>query len=254
MACYRSSSDQGVGAESLSIVFVNKEDQMKILNGKAWTFDSQFLVLKQWKEGTDYLKESFNRIHLWVHVWNLPNHWISKDTGLKFKHLFSNVVHVIIPESGSKKGRYLKLLAEINLEIPLLSGTKIKCNDEEVWVDFQYENLAMFCFYCGKVGHSERMCSTRKADAIAGQVEEGQYGEWLKADVGRVGYRQSILAGKKIMEVDSNLGRERNSFRGVRGPGGQEGNISDPTRTEKEEEGEGSNQIQGKNLQMRKEA
>lgn len=49
--------------------------------------------------------------------------------------------------------------------------------------------MAMFCYYCGKVGHSERLCQGRKSDAITGKLLEGQYGDWLKADSVRSGTR-----------------------------------------------------------------
>lgn len=65
---------------------------------------------------------------------------------------------VIIPESGSKQGRHLKILAEIDLNQPLLRGTKLKCSGQEVWVDFKYENMGLFYFYCERVGHAERSC------------------------------------------------------------------------------------------------
>lgn len=51
--------------------------------------------------------------------------------------------------------------------------------------------MAMFCYYCGKVGHSERLCQGRKSDAITGKVLEGQYGDWLKADSVRSGTRNA---------------------------------------------------------------
>lgn len=74
--------------------------------------------------------------------------WLSKETGRKFQHLFGKVSDVLVSNNGSKKGWMLKIRAEINLERPLLRGTNIKCDDQVVWVDFRYENLAMFGFYC----------------------------------------------------------------------------------------------------------
>lgn len=99
------------------------------------------------------------------------------------------MVDVIVLESGSKEGSFLKILAEINLAKPLLSGTKIRCKDKEVWVEFKYESMAMFCFYCGRVGHQERNCSNRKKDANDRKLVEGQYWDWLRADIIREGYK-----------------------------------------------------------------
>lgn len=45
----------------------------------------------------------------------------------------------------------LRLLVELELDKPQLKGTKIKLDEELVWVDFRYEHLSTFCFYCGKI-------------------------------------------------------------------------------------------------------
>lgn len=84
----------------------------------------------------------------------------------------------------------MKILAEVNLDKPILCGSNIRLQDHEVWVEFKYESMAMFCFYCGKVGHSERSCTVRKNDVNAGRLSEEQYGEWLKANITRCGVKQ----------------------------------------------------------------
>ena len=155
---------------------------MRVFNGKAWTFESQFLILKQWEANVDTQEGSFNKVHLWVPVWNLPIQWISKETGSKFRNLFSDVRDVLIPESGSKKGRCLKVLAEIRLDKPLLRGTKIRYEEQKVWVDFKYENMADFYFYCGRVGHVEKSCMDRNRDGKEGRIQEDQFGGWLRAE------------------------------------------------------------------------
>lgn len=62
----------------------------------------------------------------------------------------------------------------------MLRGTKIKLNEEVIWVDFTYELLPAFCFYCGMIGHFEKTCEKIMIDFKKNIVCEGQYGEWLK--------------------------------------------------------------------------
>lgn len=152
-------------------VFASQEDKLRVLNGKAWTFDSQYLILKQWEEDIDLKKESFNKVQLQVQVQNLPLQWVAKDTGFKLKSIFADVLNVIISESGNKQGRYMKILAEIYLDRPLFRGTKVKFEGDEVWVAFY--------FYCGKIGHMERRCEDKIRDAREDNVNEGQFGDWL---------------------------------------------------------------------------
>lgn len=86
------------------------------------------------------------------------------------------MIDILVLESGSKKGKHLKIIAEVNLE-SITKRTKIKYQDQEVWVNFKYENIAMFFFYCGRVRHPEIICTGRKGDAKAGKLAKGQYGD-----------------------------------------------------------------------------
>lgn len=127
-------------------------------------------------------------------------HWISKDVGFKFKNLFENVIDVLILETGSKKRRHLKILAEVDLDKPLLRGSKIQDERQTAWVEFKNENLAIFCFYCGKVGYAKQTCCRRKNDAKAEKIVEGQYGKWLRADQTKVGTKISNLTDDDQVE------------------------------------------------------
>lgn len=71
-----------------------------------------------------------------------------------------------------------------------MRDTWIRCSGQEVWVDFRYENFGTFCFYCGRIGNVERSCRERTSDAKQGRISEGQYGEWLKADLRGIGSKQ----------------------------------------------------------------
>lgn len=164
-------------------VFPTKEDSLKVLNGRSWPFDGQYLILKDWSEESEAKPETLRFVQIWVQVWDLPSHWMSKAVGLKIGELFNGAKDVIVPENRSKKGRHLKLLVEADVYKPLLRGTKIKLNNQTRWVTFKYEQIQNFCFYCGKMGHGEKICEQRNGDVKRGSLKEGQFGEWLKADI-----------------------------------------------------------------------
>lgn len=52
-------------------------------------------------------------------------------------------------------------------------------------MDFKYEQLADFCYYCGRVGHTEHICNTKGEDVRNNAIKEGQFGEWLRGLSGR---------------------------------------------------------------------
>lgn len=55
-----------LGVNLFQFVFATEQDKNKILNGKAWTFDSQFLILKPWFERTDFTIVNFNKLSIWI--------------------------------------------------------------------------------------------------------------------------------------------------------------------------------------------
>lgn len=59
----------------------------------------------------------------------------------------------------------LKMMIEIDLEKLLLRDTKIKWDKEMVWQDFRYELLPIFCFYCGRIRHSNRSHDRKMEDS-----------------------------------------------------------------------------------------
>ncbi|KAK6148447.1 hypothetical protein DH2020_019359 [Rehmannia glutinosa] len=142
-----------IGFNFFQFIFSSKDDSKKVLRGKTWSFDNQYIVLKEWSESLDFSPSLFKDIEMWIQVWNLPVHWLCSDVGLKIGKTFSKVSDVCIPESGSARGRCIKLLVLVDLEKPLPRGKHIKLGDSTIWLDFKYENLLNLCSYCGLIGH-----------------------------------------------------------------------------------------------------
>lgn len=89
---------------------------------------------------------------MWIQIWNLPIHWITKEVVKKIGGLFESVKQIIIPTIGSKKGRHMKIMVEVDLAKPFLRGTTTRLNGSPGWVEFRYEKCANFCYCCGRIG------------------------------------------------------------------------------------------------------
>lgn len=109
------------------------------------------------------------------------------------------------------------MLVEVELNKPLIRGTYVRFEGERKWVMFKYEQLPLFCFYCGKIGHGERNCQKKMLDAKNANLMEGQFGEWMRGNAGQRGNRIRIRGPMESMNSGFRVGdtwAERNGGRG----------------------------------------
>ncbi|XP_071906103.1 uncharacterized protein [Coffea arabica] len=109
-----------LGPNLFQFLIPELESRERILNGGPWVMDNQILVLNKWEASIEENSEAFKFAPLWVQVWNLPIHWISKDVGRKIGMVFKEVKDVIIPYSGGKDGKHMKMLVSADITQPLL--------------------------------------------------------------------------------------------------------------------------------------
>ena len=74
----------------------------------------------------------------------------------------------------------------VRVSIPIFKpirrkGFVARSNGTRHWVNFKYERLAMFCHFCGMMGHDLQHCASYyPASKNNGEVV-CQYGDWMKA-------------------------------------------------------------------------
>lgn len=102
----------------------------KVKSGGSWILDNQLMVLKQWTEGIEEKEDGFNKVDIWVQLWNLPLNWLTKETAKKIGSAIGVVKESIVPEIGSKEGRHMKILVEIDITQPLMHGTFVKLGNQ----------------------------------------------------------------------------------------------------------------------------
>ncbi|CAA0835202.1 Unknown protein [Striga hermonthica] len=187
---------RSIGQNSFQFIFQNDEDRAKVLQGKTWTFDGQYILLKNWSpEGVDFSEED-EKVQLWVQIHQL--HWLGYESGIKIGKLIGKVLDVYIPVGASQQGNIIKVLVEVNLKEPLVRGAFIKLGGDSRWVDFKYENLQTFCFYCGLISHSERHSLVKKKDSKEGSVSANSSGMGEKGSTESERVEEGQGSGSKI--------------------------------------------------------
>lgn len=167
-----------IGGNLYQFSFAEPNDLERVLKGCPYVMDNQLLNLKKWERGIDKDTKAFRKALLWVQIWKLPIHCITKEVGRKIREIFTTVQDVIVPSGGSKEGKHVKILVEVDITQPLLRGTTVRLNGARIWVDFRYERCPDFCYNCGIIGHGEKSCGDKRM----GKAEKNnQYGMWLKA-------------------------------------------------------------------------
>ena len=86
-----------LGPNVFQFPVLDAQDRERILMGGPWIIDNQILVLREWEARIEDKDKAFRLAPLWVQIWDLPIHWISKTAGRKIRSIFSEVREVIIP-------------------------------------------------------------------------------------------------------------------------------------------------------------
>ena len=81
---------------------------------------------------------------------------------------------------------------------PLCRGRMVRIGgNPSRWVDFRYERLPIFCYWCGKVDHDERDCIQWIQSKETLRSEDKQFGAWMRASPDRLQRPQLVITSKR---------------------------------------------------------
>jgi len=126
---------------------------------------------------------------------------------------------------------------KIDVTKPLCRGRKIGLsNGEESWVSFKYERMPNLCYWCRRLTHYDKECSTWLKRKGTLRKNDQQFGSWLRANTPNLakktiiyvtGYEEEVRedneailnqersdeGGTKVLnEMQSNSDREQKRF------------------------------------------
>ncbi|CAH9127491.1 unnamed protein product [Cuscuta epithymum] len=118
----------------------------------------------------------------WVQVHNAPIKYRNLRSARRIGNFLGSFIKFKMSQFDGRQASYLRIRVSLDVRQPLKEGTNLTQDGVKHWVDFKYEKLPSFCFICGIIGHSDKLCPLKYEE---GFVAEKTYGVELRAG-GRV--------------------------------------------------------------------
>ena len=172
-----------IGESILLFEFEDVLDLKRVLEYEPWSFDKSLVVFKKAFDVESIPFLEFVRVTFWVQIHNVPKKSLNHETGEAIGKMIGLVIQVADTEDDGMSGEFLRVRVAVDITKPLPRCCKLRAAGKHFgWVGIRYERLPNFCYWCGRVSHSERDCEIWLRGKGSLKREEQQYGEWMRAE------------------------------------------------------------------------
>lgn len=161
--------------------FEKENEITRILKGEPWIIRNVWLKLHLWNRSTNIQELDFKHVPLWIQFWGLPLHCKTTAMGFQLGTQVGKVEESAVYEYPDN-AKIIKIKVQFDISTPIRAGMYIGHEEDGInWVDFRFENLPLFCFKCGLIGHAEDNCEVYSEEIPEGSINPR--GPWLRSKV-----------------------------------------------------------------------
>ncbi|KAM0896465.1 hypothetical protein ACQ4PT_023170 [Festuca glaucescens] len=149
-----------MGLNMFIAVFESVTDMQKVMRGSPWVLGKNAILLKRFDPLVEPTDVVFDRLLLWVRIHGLPFALMNSDRGKPLTEMIGEVDHLEVDEDGRAWGAFLRARINVDITEPLMRcvGVFSARLEKTLYYEVRYENLPMYCFSGGLIGHSAVMC------------------------------------------------------------------------------------------------
>lgn len=160
-----------IGDNRFLLEFASENSLNIALSGGPWKFRGDALIVVRY-DGLSRLSDVvIDSIPLWIRIYDIPVKLMRPD----FVTALGKKVGKVL-EIGAAIRDFMRVRVSLDLADALKASVKIKVQGKGPMVfAVKYEDVPYFCFWCGRIGHSDRECPEEDLNA-----EEMRYGVELR--------------------------------------------------------------------------
>lgn len=133
---------------------------------------------------------------------NIPFGMINKFYGKRIGKSIGKIIDYVVDKDGVGWDAFLRLKIWVDITKPLVRGCLIQNQDKPLWISFKYKRLPNFYFNCDLIKHSESRCPKGTPTTKIHEIDQSQYGTWLRAIVSRMNRKRSTFSSNKKVSRD----------------------------------------------------
>jgi hypothetical protein len=160
-----------MGANQFLAEFACEGDKTRVLDGSPWNVGRHGVLFTEFNHTLRPAGYRFEGLTLWARFMSLPFGLMNDQRGKNLAECVGKVVKMEVDDKGRAWGDYLRVRLTIKVAEPLMRCVSVFSQKRQVtdYYTVMYENLPIFCFSCGLLGHSSLACPTpaeRDADGF----------------------------------------------------------------------------------------
>ncbi|PPD80427.1 hypothetical protein GOBAR_DD22633 [Gossypium barbadense] len=142
------------GQNLFLIIFETEDDLELILEGRPWLFWKSLILFDRLCQAVERDQIRLISSPFWIKIETCFPEIDKKDLLHAIGGTFGGVLRSEISEE------FCRLRINLDVQKPLRRGIFVVTDHvSKVWIPFKYENLQMFCFGCGRMGHGLSNCT-----------------------------------------------------------------------------------------------
>ncbi|XP_021749726.1 uncharacterized protein LOC110715454 [Chenopodium quinoa] len=193
--------------------FYSEADREMVLDGCPWFFDGKLIVIREINGEEQPSEVFFHHAPMWVRLVDVPFSKRNKKTLIEIGDFLGTFLEIDDTDPLGW-GEFVRMKVMIDVGKPLRRGLFLVVGTaSSKWVTLKYERLDEFCFFCGRLDHTDSSCSYKDEASETNAEIVYQYGPWLRASP-----RKTIRKPASEIEREKKLKERLTSARKVRIP------------------------------------
>ncbi|XP_019179040.1 PREDICTED: uncharacterized protein LOC109174251 [Ipomoea nil] len=161
-------------------VFYHETDIQLVLEGGPRSFENHTFVCKQIEDGVIPVSVPLDTVDMWIQVHDLPLGYTSDLILEQVGNFMGTFIKIDDRFVNAPWKTFYRIRVSISVLKPLKWCMKLMKRDKTTcWVNFKYERLHNFCYFCGMMEHLHKYCLKARDASIP--VDQYPYCENLCA-------------------------------------------------------------------------